>query len=130
MPTGLQTHATTIELSEPLPAEVAVGSDLILKAKLACSAGCDLRGLPVTVATPDGLVAKGTVAAADESTDIDVRAPTRVGEHAWTVVFEPHESGDIRHKGSSLPVTIKTVAQGTSLAVWDIPSPVVIGSRF
>jgi hypothetical protein len=130
MPTELQIHATTIELSEPLPAEAAVGSDLTLKAKVSCSAGCDLRGLTVKVAGPDGVVATGTVASVDESRDIGVKAPTRVGDHAWTVVFEPHEAGGIRHEGSSLPVTIKTVAQGTSLAVWDIPSPVVMGSRF
>jgi hypothetical protein len=130
MPTDIQTHATTLELSEPLPDEVAVGSDLTLKAKVSCSAGCDLRGLPVTVVALDGVVATGTVASVDESTDIDVKAPTRVGEHAWTVVFEAHEAGGTRHEGSSLPVTIKTVAQGTSLAVWDIPSPVVMGSRF
>jgi hypothetical protein len=130
MATDIETHSTTIELSGPLPAEVAVGSNLTLKAKVSCSAGCDLRGLTVTVAAPGGVVATGTVAPVNESADIDVKTPTRVGEPVWTVVFEPHEASGIRHEGSSLPVTIRTVAQGTSLAVWDIPSPVVMGSRF
>src|SRR5262245_42289759 len=92
MPTNLQTHTTTIELSEPLPVEVAVGSNLTLKVKVSCSAGCDLRGLPVTVAGTNGVVATSALAACDaavnESGDIIVKAPVRVGTHTWTMAFE------------------------------------------
>ncbi len=134
MTTELQRHATTIELGEPLPAEVAVGSDLVLKVKVSCSAGCDLRNLPLKVAAPEGVAATGALvtcnASVNESGDIAVKAPIRVGEQAWTIVFEVHEAGGIRHEECSLPVTIKTIAHETSLAVWDIPSPVVMRNRF
>src|SRR5262249_40562357 len=91
-----------------------------------------LCGVPVKVEGPDGLVATGALttfeATSNESDAITLKAPRQVGEHAWTIVFEPHESGNFRHARSSLPVTIRTIAHATSLAVWDVPSPVVMGS--
>jgi hypothetical protein len=127
----MQTHSTTIELSEPVPAQVAVGTDLVLKLKVSCSAGCDLCGTPVTIAASDGAVATAVLAAnANEGADIAVKAPQRVGEHAWTITVEPREVGGIPHEQGSLPLTLTTIPQGTSLAVWDIPSPVVMGMPF
>src|SRR5262245_45336117 len=127
----MQTHSTVMELSEPLPTEVPVGADLVLKVKVSCSEGCELRGVPLRIIGPDGVPAGAAPAAAGvEAGDITVTAPRQVGEHAWTVTVEPHEVGGIRHAGSSLPVVIKTIPQATSLAVWDIPSPVVMGTPF
>jgi hypothetical protein len=129
-----QIHSTAIELSEAVPGEVAVGADIVLRPKVSCSAGCDLRGLPVKVDGPDGLMVAGALTTfevpVNESEGIAVKTPLRVGEHTWTIVFEPQENGDIGHAGCSLPVTVKAIAHGTSLAVWDIPSPVVMGTRF
>jgi hypothetical protein len=129
-----QTHTTTIALSESVPSKVAVGADVVVRARVSCSAACDLRGLPVKVEGLDGLVASGALmtfhAGVNESEAITFKAPVQVGEHSWSVVIEPHDTGDIRHAGCSLPIIIKTIAHGTSLAVWDIPSPVVTGSRF
>jgi hypothetical protein len=126
----MQTHSISMEC-EPLPAEVPVGADLVLKVKVSCSEGCDLAGMPVRIEPSDGAAATTALAAnASESSDIAVKAPQQVGEHAFTVAVEPHEAGGILHEGRSLPVIVKTVPQGTSLAVWDIPSPVVIGKPF
>jgi len=129
-----QTHTTTIALSEPLPAEVTIGADVVLRAKVSCSTGCDLCGSMVKVEAHDSVAATGALAAFDagvnESEAISLKAPPRVGQHCWTIVFEPQEGGDIDHARCALPLTIKTVAHGTSLAVWDIPSPVVTGTRF
>ena len=58
----MQTHSTNVALCEPAPAEVAVGSPLVLKIKVLCPAGCDLRATPLEVTAPDGLV---TMLAAD-----------------------------------------------------------------
>jgi hypothetical protein len=129
-----QTHSTTIELSTPVPAEVAVGAGLVVRVKVSCSAGCDLRGKPVKIVAPDGVVATAVLATyddeANESEDIAIKAPLQVGAHAWTVVFEDQEAADVRHEDCSCALRVKTVPQGTSLAVWDIPSPVVMGERF
>jgi hypothetical protein len=134
MTTELETHATVMELSEPAPAEIAVGADLVLKVKVTCSAECDMRGMPVKIATPDGVVATGALATHEAGVnvtgEIAVKAPQQVGEQPWTITFEQHETATIRHASSSLPLILKTIPQGTSLAVWDIPSPVVMGERF
>ena len=42
----------------------------------------------------------------------------------------PHDSGDVVHEPASLAISFVTRPLGTSLAIWDVPSPVVIGTRF
>ena len=129
-----RTHSTTVEVSEPVPSEVAVGAEIVLKVKVSCDAGCDLRGMPVKVTAPDGVVL--TIALATHNAEINeteaitLMAPQRVGEHAWSVVFAPHEVDGILHEAKTLPISVRTRPHTTSLAVWAIPSPVVMGERF
>jgi hypothetical protein len=133
MAAGVHTHATTIEVIEPAPPEVAAGADVVLKVKLSCAAGCDLGGMPLRATTADETVVgrePGTCAGQNETTEITLEAPRRVGEHVWSVVFGPHEVAGVRHDEASLPVRISTIPCATSLAVWAIPSPVVMGERF
>jgi hypothetical protein len=133
MTAGIRTHATTIEVIEPAPPEVAAGADIVLKVKVSCAAGCDLGSMPVKVTAADGAVVGSglrTSAQRDETTDINFEAPRRTGEHICSVVFGPHEVAGIRHDEVSLPVRTRIIPHATSLAVWSIPSPVVIGERF
>jgi hypothetical protein len=133
MAAELHTHATTVEVIEPAPPEVAAGAHVVLKVKLSCAAGCDLGGMPIKVAAAEGAIVEsniGAVAASGEATDIVLKAPSRVGEHVWSVVFGPHEVAGVRHDEATLPVRISTIPNATSLAVWAIPSPVVMGERF
>jgi hypothetical protein len=137
MTKDVRTHSSNVELSEPVPPELAVGSDFVVQVKVSCPAGCDLSGAPVTVTGPDGLVmtieprAGHEPASADASLrDIPLKAPLRVGEHAWSVRFPPHESEGVLHEECTLPICLKTKPHGTSLAVWAVPSPVVMGERF
>jgi hypothetical protein len=127
-------HATTIELSEPLPPQVPVGREVVVKVKVSCSEGCDLRGLPVKITVPDGSVVMGALltcdAGANESGALALKAPLQVGEHVWRIVFAPPATAGVVHDEAALSVPIKTSPQETSLAVWDIPSPVVTGERF
>jgi hypothetical protein len=134
-----RTHSTHVELSEPAPPELAVGSDLVLKIKVSCPAGCDLRAMPVTVTGPDGLAVPieshcgpERIGEANEVTlrDITLKAPQQVGDHVWSVRFLPHQSEDVLHEECTLPVCVRTKPHGTSLAVWAVPSPVVMGERF
>jgi hypothetical protein len=121
-------HSTAIKLSEPAPAEVAAGTELMLKIKLTCAADCDLHSLPLTIKGPDD-----TVAAAghiNDSGEVALRIPPKVGPQSFTIAFGPHEAADIRHEPCALSLTVNSIPHGTSLAVWDIPSPVVIGQPF
>jgi hypothetical protein len=126
-----QTHSTTIALSEPAPSDVAVGSDFVLKLEVSCPAGCDLGGMPLSVTAPDGQVS--TMAAHDqngETREITLQAPMRVGEQTWSLRLGPHESAGILHAECTLPVCVMVKPHATSLAVWAVPSPVVMGERF
>src|SRR5207244_254664 len=128
------THSTTIELSGAVPSEVAVGADIILKVKVSCPAGCDLRGMPVKVTAPDGVAVASEIATCDaginETADVTLKAPQQVGEHVLSVVFAPHEADGVLHEAKALPVSVRTRPHATSLAVWAVPSPVVMGERF
>jgi hypothetical protein len=127
-----QSHSTAIALIEPAPAEVTAGSDLAVKVTVTCSAGCDLGGLPLTVQGPGD--DKSTLATCesgdDEGAEVTLKAPRQVGAQTWRIAFPPHEAHGIRHDGCSLALTVNTIPHETSLAVWDIPSPVLKGQPF
>ena len=137
MTKDVQTHSTILELAEPAPAEVAVGSDLALQLKVSCPMGCDLSGVPVTVTGPDGQVMTIEPRAGHELAPgevslrtIALNAPATVGEQAWSIRFPAHASEGVVHEQCMLPVSVRTMPHATSLAVWAIPSPVVMGERF
>ena len=95
--------------------------------------GCDLGALPLRVVGPDGneSLHELTIAADGEghTADIALRIPRRVGEHAWRVSLTSPEAAGIRHEPDALTISLHARAHDTSLAVWDIPSPVVTGER-
>jgi hypothetical protein len=129
-----ESHSTAIALSEPAPAEITAGSEVEVKVAVTCSAGCDLCGLPLTVHGPGDDESECTLATSEsgknESAEITLTAPQKVGPQTWRIAFEPHEADGVRHDGCSLVLTINTIPHGTSLAVWDIPSPVLKGQPF
>ena len=131
------THSTAMELCEPVPPELPVGGEFLVQVKLACPAGCDLSGLPLLVSGPGGQVTTieprfDQEHAPEEAAlrDITLKAPPQVGQHVWSIRFPAHESGGVRHAECALPVAVRTKPHATSLAVWGIPSPVVMGERF
>jgi hypothetical protein len=132
----VQTHSTQMELSEPAPTELPIGSDLNLRVRVSCRSGCDLRALPLMVTGPGGQAA--TIppspdqggASEDDARDITLTAPLVVGTHTWTIRSASHESDGILHEECTLPVCVTTRPHATSLAVWAVPSPVVMRERF
>jgi hypothetical protein len=137
MSKDLKTHSAHLELNEPAPAELPVGSDFVLQVKLSCPAGCDLGTMPLAVTGPDGQVATFAPAFDQEAApsevvarEIALQAPQQVGEHVWVIRFLPQERAGLRHEECTLPVHLRTVPHATSLAVWAVPSPVVMGERF
>src|SRR5437879_3865260 len=100
------THLTAIELSEPAPAEVSAGSELVLKIKLTCAAGCDLHNLPLTIKGPgDSAAAAGHI---NDSGEVTLRIPPKVGPQSFTIAFGPHQADDIRHEPCALSLTINS----------------------
>jgi hypothetical protein len=131
MTAPVATHATAVEVSGP--AEVSVGADFVLPVRVSCPAGCDLSGVAVEVTAPDGataIIATAHGGADIAARDIALKAPLRVGDHVWRLACAAHETDGVHHEARAVPVTVRTRPHETSLAVWAIPSPVVIGQPF
>jgi len=130
--TDRPTHAVTIALCEPLPPDVAVGSNVRTRVAVSCAAGCDLADVALTVTAPDGTTAYalGPREGAAHITDIIVTAPAAVGEHRLHVATPAHRVGDIVHTDATLNVAITTRPHHTSLAVWEVPDVAVAGEAF
>ena len=127
-------HPTTVALSRAPAAEVDAGTEIVLKVKVSCPHGCDLRERAIDVVSPDGAVVGSSRLVefsnnVNETTEFAFIAPEEVGEHSWTVVFPKHHE-DFVHEEGLLPITVRTLAHDTSLAVWGVPSPLVMEHPF
>jgi hypothetical protein len=130
-----RTHPTSLALGRPPAAEIDAGTDIVLTVKVSCPYGCDLRERVINVMAPDGVVVGGSRLAefadnVNETTEFAFMAPCEVGEYSWTVVFPKQEVEGLVHEEGSLPITVRTMAHDTSLAVWGVPSPIVIDHPF
>src|SRR5438128_5829232 len=130
-----RTHLTSVALGRPPAAEVDAGTDVVLKVKVSCPHGCDLRERVINVMAPDGaIVATSRLAEfagnVNETTEFAFIAPDEVGEYSWTVVFPKQEAEGLVQEEGSLSITVRTLAHDTSLAVWGVPSPIVIDHPF
>jgi hypothetical protein len=137
-------HLTQVEISPPLPLEIEAGADISLRVKVSCPEGCDLRGIPVTVMAADGVLVTSELATCDETTNetadvatmaearwrVALQAPGRVGEHVWTVVFPRHENEGAVHEEACRVASVTIRPHTTSMAVWDVPSPVIVNRSF
>jgi hypothetical protein len=88
----------------------------------------------IDIVAPDGaVVASGRLVEFSDhvnvTAEIGFLAPEEVGEYAWTAVFPAHDEDPVHQEGS-FPVTVRTLAHDTSLAVWSVPSPIVIAHPF
>jgi hypothetical protein len=130
-----RSHLTSVALARPPAAEVDAGTGIVLKVKVSCPYGCDLREQVINVVAPDGAVVGGSRLAefsdnVNETTEFAFIAPDEVGEYSWTVVFPKQEAEGLVHEEGSLPITVRTMAHDTSLAVWGVPSPIVMDHAF
>jgi len=66
----------------------------------------------------------------DGSVALTLSAPDETGEHRLTLVVASAEAEEDERAEGALPFVLTTMPHETSLAVWDIPSPVVRNGRF
>ena len=128
-------HPTTVALGRPPAVEADAGTAIALSVKVSCPHGCDLRERVIDVVAPDGAVVASSKLAeftdgVNETTDFAFMAPEEVGEYSWKVVFPNDHGEDVAHEEGVLPITVRTLAHDTSLAVWGVPSPLVIDHPF
>ena len=130
-----KSHPTSIALSRTPLAEVDAGTAIVLQVTATCAHGCDLRGRAISVVAPDGQIAAASdllelTGHVNETAEFTVRTPDEVGDCSWTLVLPKHEADGVVHEESTLPVTVRTIPHETSLAVWGVPSPVVMNGSF
>jgi hypothetical protein len=122
-----------LELAVPVPPEVPVGADLVLQVRVS-GATCDLSGGRIEVVVGEKIVATAQLIAfrdnVNETAPFTLTAPVRVGAFSWIIRFPPRLIGGIPYGEVVLPISSQTRPHRTSLAVWAVPSPVQIASRF
>jgi hypothetical protein len=119
----------SLGLVEPIPAELPVGAKLALKVRASGAAGRDLRGARIDVRAVDEVLATGSLGEFGDG-ELAVTAPERLGEFNWRLVFPRQEIGGVAYQENAVALAFRTRPHQTSLAVWDIPTPVTAGARF
>ncbi|MBI4787683.1 MAG: hypothetical protein HY782_11620 [Chloroflexi bacterium] len=120
---------------EPAPAALYAGSDMALNVQVSCPSNCNLQGSKVTITSDDGAAIKEIELVsfgrpANETDEFIVRAPTKPGEYTWTAVFAAQEQEGVLHEECSTSFSFVVKPHTTSIAVWDVPSPIVFNTSF
>jgi len=102
-----------------------VASHVQLTASVTCSAGCNLSGGRISLISGEHILDSGSLIA-NEKAQFLIQAPAKLGSYRWRLFF----AGDDFHEQASLTLTFATTPIITSMAVWDISSPVIVGERF
>jgi hypothetical protein len=130
-----EAHETNTEMIQSPPPEVDAGNNIPLKVKVSCPCACVLRGKTVRIVAQDSGVAKEVELTTfgeeiNETDEFTVKAPTELGQCSWSAVFPAQEVGGVLHNESSTPVMFTVKAHSTSIAVWDVPSPIGFTGKF
>ena len=132
----VKVHNISLSMVKTPPAEVDAGTFIALQGRVSCPSACDLRGKIVRIITQDAVVAKeirlvtfdGT---AYETDPIVIKSPTEPGVYTWTAVFPAQEKEGVLHEEGSAPFTFTVKPHhATSMAIWDVPSPIAFGDEF
>lgn len=131
----VELHQTEMVVIQSVPPEVYAGAEMPLTVKVSCASGCDLRGKKIRIEGADGGVTID-VALGDfqdqvnETRELKIKAPLEPGPYTYAAVFPAQEDEEVVHEESSAPFGFTVKPHATSLAVWDIPSPVGSNANF
>jgi hypothetical protein len=120
-----------IALKEAPPASVDAGAEFSISALLNWPESVACEGATFLVSEGRRTLHEAALpeSAADGSVSLALRAPDEVGEHRLKLIVASGEKAAERAEGA-LDFVLTTVPHETSLAVWDVPSPVVRNARF
>lgn len=130
-----ETHTISRLIVEAFAEEVDAAGDLKLKAMASSSPALDLRGLVLLFRDHEGAPV-GTAELAEfdgeinETKEVVLKVPAKVGTYTWSVVFPASAFDGIALEEVSEPFTVSVRPHATRIVVWDVPSSVVMGSKF
>jgi len=135
-----------LDIVEPRPSVVDLAAEFSLTLAITTAPEKDLSGARYLVFDGDRKVAEGVLPAIrrhDPNSDdydprngpIDTRdqaclklvSPRQEGEFAWKIVLPAQEVAGALFQEAMVGFSFKTAQHKTSLAVWDVPTPVVSG---
>jgi hypothetical protein len=122
-------HAVTLKAFPEFPEELPAGQPLTFLVTATCANGCDLRDSVVSISELTAALGRfdnGT----NYSPDLTVSSPLTTGQNRWTLRFHAADSRSNVHRDAALDVTFKTTPHETSLAIWGVPSAVVVDQSF
>jgi hypothetical protein len=126
----IRSHQTKVEVCPSPSLEEEAGAQTVLKGRVSCPSGCELGGRTLRILAQDAVIAEAAVTppATSEEFEIPFRVPVKTGAYSLRIVCAADESGAVRHEEGSAAFSLIVQPHKTSLAVWDIPSPVIKGA--
>jgi len=131
----VKAHQTSTYMVKAPPPELDAGTELALKVRVSCAEECHLQAGKVRIVDDEGAAVKRTElaefdVAANETDEFALKAPIEPGEYTWTAFFAEQEMDGVLHEDSSVPFSFIVKPHSTSIAVWDVPSPVGFNDPF
>jgi hypothetical protein len=119
-----------LALKQAPPASVDAGSAFSVSIVPTWPEG--IAGASYVLRAGEGVIQSGALPepADDGSIALSLRAPEEVGEHRLILVVTSAKSEGRDAAEGTLPFSLTTVPHATSLAVWDVPTPVVRSTTF
>ena len=138
-----------LEFLEPLPEMIDAGAPFPITLAVSSPSALDLAGVPYKVMQEVMVICEGVLPSLQRidpgSDDFDPRngpidprdrltlwltAPDAIGAYAWRLVIPGWERDAIEVAPNALDFSFSTGVHQTSVAVWDVPSPVEVNARF
>ena len=131
----VEPHVTKTSLIGMAPVEPEAGAALAITVGVSCASGCDLTGGTVRLVAEDGSVLEeGQLAEFDgtisQAVATGIKAPAAPGHYTWEAVFPAQTLNGTLHQESRATCSFEVKPHTTSMAVWDVPSPIVVGVGF
>ena len=131
----VQPHVTKTSLIGMVPIEPDAGTALTITVGVSCASGCDLTGGTVRLVAEDGSVLEEVELADFDGTlskavATGIKAPAAPGHYTWEAVFPAQTVDGSLHQESRATFSFEAKAHTTSMAVWDVPSPMAVGIGF
>jgi hypothetical protein len=127
-------HETNTMIGKTALTEHTTGADITLKVRVKCTDFCDLRGSVVKITDQDAAIREIELTdfngVENRSDEFVVHLPDTPGTYTWTAVFPVLENDSVHHLESTTRFSFTFKPHAISIAVWELPSPIVINSKF
>lgn len=130
-----EVHDVSLSIVKGFGDKVIVGGAMPLRLRVSCSLACDLRGRTLRIKSQDEVVADGIELVdydgmVNETEEFVLTAPDTFGEYTWIAVFPAEEKEECDHGEQSEQFSFLVEPHPTSIAVWDVSSPIVFDTTF